>query len=243
MGPSKCSNLDPQTVISARSYEEATRWPVVFWTAVIYLDRNISKTHALGIKDVSVGGWHIFKVHYYCEKNSDLSQKPPSVTWVVMKMSIQPGTAYDYFDISTTMLPAIVDYYVEGMGSVHCESEPPDDGIIHGYNDYTPYGPGIVGQTIGPGEYPEDPKDHVGSLVNQFEKAARLGWVTKGALYADLEQKLNNLHATNIRGILGNERLNEALKAIEELHKQRMCSNELYYLLKINLEYLKAKLR
>ncbi len=74
---------------------------------------------------------------------------------------IPPGDSASGFSFKTyifppkkTLLPDINDFYVEGYAPIPSFPEGEAPGMIPGYDDLTPYGPGKVYKTVGPGPLP-----------------------------------------------------------------------------------------
>ncbi len=97
--------------------------------------------------------------------------------------------------ISINSLPGIVNYYVEGYApapSFPAGGAP--SGPIPGYDDLTPYGPGVVGRTVGPVKPPTPliPAVFVDYLIGMVEEATRLGWMhdkePRHSLLVDLKE-------------------------------------------------------
>jgi|GEM_PF-2619548 len=64
---------------------------------------------------------------------------------------VSPGSSLGGFSFTTTnSLPAIVPYYAEGYAPAPTFEEGMAEDSIPGYTDLTPYGPGVVGKTVGP---------------------------------------------------------------------------------------------
>jgi hypothetical protein len=159
------------------------------------------------------------------------------------EVQIAPGSSLRGFDFSSTgSLSGIVDYYAEGYapppsypGSV------PSDDPIPGYDDITPYGPGVVGRTIGPIRPPVPliPAVFVDYLISQKHEAFALGWIKHDGLKKSLDAKLDSAKAALIRG-QGKVAQNTLRALLNEVEAQRGkgLTSEAYALFKYNLHYL-----
>ncbi|HJW82110.1 MAG TPA: hypothetical protein VJ396_07685 [Acidiferrobacterales bacterium] len=179
---------------------------------------------------------------------------------------IAPGQKEKGFSFnSTASLPGIVDYYVEGYAPP--PKFPPGgapDGPIPGYDDLTPYGPGVVGRTIGPVKPPAPliPAVFVDYLIGMVEEATRLGWIrdkeTRHSLLVDLKEAKAALLRGDIKA--ARKKLKDALDGVrvgehgeEDGRKEKdkdnrggedkESSSEGAALLRYNLRYLIAGLQ
>jgi len=127
------------------------------------------------------------------------------VTWASQPpFHIAPGQNEKGFSFtSIASLPGIVDYYAEGYAPP--PRFPPGgapEGPIPGYHDLTPYGPGVVGRTVGPVKPPAPliPAVFVDYLIGMVEEAVRLGWIQDKEPRHDLLVDLKDAKAALLRG-------------------------------------------
>ncbi len=124
---------------------------------------------------------------------------------------------------------------------------------IPGYDDLTPYGPGIVGKTVGP-VLPPTPfvaLAFLDTLTSYKHQAFALGWIKNRGIVQSLDAKLDNAkrqlqrnNKTAARNIL-RAFLNEVealWKGEEHPYGGKQITSEAYALLKFNAEYLISKL-
>ena len=86
---------------------------------------------------------------------------------------ILPDSSLGNFSFISNSIPGIIPYYAEGYAPPP-QFEPgmaPD--FIYGYHDLTPYGPGIVGKTVGPVEPPDsfDPIAFIDNIISYKHQA------------------------------------------------------------------------
>ena len=74
---------------------------------------------------------------------------------------------------------------------------------IPGYDDLTPFGPGIVGTTIGPvsAHSQFDPTIFIDTMASHKHRAFELGWIKNHGIITSLDQKLDNAKAQLKKGI------------------------------------------
>lgn len=143
------------------------------------------------------------------------------VSWgAPAKAEIASGKSENGFAFtSVNSLPGIVDYYVEGYApapSFPAGGAP--SGPIPGYDDLTPYGPGVVGRTVGPVMPPTPliPAVFVDYLIGMVEEAARLGWIDGKESRQSLLIDLKEAKAALLRGDTkaARKRLKDALNGV-----------------------------
>ena len=166
---------------------------------------------------------------------------------------IQPGKSASGFYLNANYPPGVVAFYAEGYGPIP-EGEADS---IPGYDDLTPYGPGVVGKTVGP-VLPPDPfvaADFVDTLASYKHQAAALGWVGQEGFLKQLDEKLDQARDQLAKGHTkqARDKVDEFLKKIEHEAKKtekdqdkkndkKWVTSEGYALLKFNAEYLTEKL-
>jgi len=169
-----------------------------------------------------------------------------SVRWgTATEYDIVPGESRGGFSFESPSPPGIVDYYAEGYHNPPSFPEGMAPDSIPGYDDLTPYGPGIVGKTVGP-VLPPDPfiaAEFLDTLASYKHQAFALGWITNKGILNSLDQKLDN-----VRKQLGRDNTNTAKNILNafikevEAQKDKHLTSEAYALLKYNAEYLIEKL-
>lgn len=186
---------------------------------------------------------------------------------------IKRGQTISGFSFSTPILPGIVTYYAEGDGPTPYFGEgQATDSPIPGYDDLTPYGPGVVGKTIGPVAVPDPfyPLDFIDTLSSYISQSHSLGWINStrdddaeedenadDGIVKNLDKRLNKvkdlLSANKITR--AKNQLEKFLTKVEKLwarYQKEIAKNkknpviiftsEAYALLKYNGEYLMANM-
>jgi len=181
-----------------------------------------------------------------------------SVRWgTATDYDIVPGESRGGFSFESPSPPGIVDYYAEGYHNPPSFPEGMAPDSIPGYDDLTPYGPGIVGKTVGP-VLPPDPfvtRDFLDTLASYKHQAAALGWVGQDVFLNQLDEKLDQARDQLAKGHTKQaiDKVQEFLKKIEHEAKKtekdqdkkndkKWVTSEGYALLKFNAEYLIEKL-
>jgi len=167
------------------------------------------------------------------------------VTWASQPpFHVAPGRKEKGFAFSSTgSLPGIVDYYVEGY------APPPrfnpggaPSGPIPGYDDLTPYGPGVVGRTVGPVKPPAPliPAVFVDYLITITEEATQLGWIRGKDTKRDLIADLKSAKAALLRGDtkVARKQLKELLEGFDQDGDDEEITTEGVALLRYNVRYL-----
>ncbi len=90
-----------------------------------------------------------------------------------------PGLAQSGFSFKSNSLPGILIYYSEGWAPPPVFEEGEATDSIPGYTDLTPYGPGVIGRTIGPVVAPDASGMKVlfDTLVSYKHQSVTLGWL------------------------------------------------------------------
>ena len=163
------------------------------------------------------------------------------------KSNIRPGCSVSGFgfDTDNKVHIGILDYYVEGRHPVPKFNEGMAPDIIKGYHDLTPYGPGIVGKTIGP--VPLSDKFMISifldTIISYLSQSDSFGWIKskdsfdKYHSYFDkakscLEQN-DNAATINVLG---------SVLTDVEVDKDKSLTSEAWALIKYNTEYLKNQI-
>jgi len=157
---------------------------------------------------------------------------------------IVSGTSTEGFLYATPTLPGITNYYAEGWApipEISCEFDDP----IPGYDDLTPYGPGVTGKTIGPVEPPVifNPSSFLSYIINLKKEAFNLGWITNKGIEQSLNTKLENAKRKLDAGDTKTAKniLNAFLNEVEA-QKDKHLTSEAYGLLKYNVQYFIERL-
>lgn len=184
--------------------------------------------------------------------------KPPySVSWTAPDgKDIKPSETVSGFTFKTSYgLPGIVDYYAEGYVSLPKCPEGMAVDFIPGYDDLTPYGPGVVSKTIGPTVPPADfnPLNFLNAIIFLKEEAFTLGWIDKSGIKTSLDAKLENAKlkieqgdinaAKNILTAFLNEVEAQGCKSYDNCPIGKHLTSEVYALLFYNVNYLIEQLK
>ena len=158
---------------------------------------------------------------------------------------ISPGDSLSGFGFVSNLLPGITDFYAEGYTPPPYYEGAAEEGPIHGYDDLTPYGPGIVGKTVGPvlPSEPFLPIAFLETLVSYKHQAFDLGWIDNQGIVNSLDAKLDNVKKQLEKG-----KTKQAINALGafvnqlQAQKDKHLSSEAYALLKFNAQFLIEKL-
>jgi len=176
------------------------------------------------------------------------NKKPFWISWSAPEnKDINPGDSLNGFGLvaDSLLLPGITDFYAEGDHPIPSFEEGMAPNFIPGYDDLTPYGPGIVGKTVGPVLPPDPflPETFLDTLISYTTQSHTLNWIsdsTTTAKYTDYFentkshiQQNNNPAAINV--------LDSVLTDVEADSGVTLTS-EAYALIKYNTEYLKEQL-
>jgi hypothetical protein len=224
----------------------------------IWVFAVFTKTYRDSISNIKSPSWD-----YGIPKNEFFA----SVRWTPSDdLDLQPNSSANGFGIVGNGLPGIVDVYAEGY------HEPPSfpDGMatdsIPGYSDLTPYGPGVVGKTIGPVLSPEPfvAINFLDTLLSYTRQSVELGWLKDGpegagrdndcdpdekpddGIVKNLENRLlkarnelNEGSTVKASPIGAGRELEKFIKKVERISKHSdIMTSEAYALLKYNAEYL-----
>jgi hypothetical protein len=155
---------------------------------------------------------------------------------------INPGQTLSGFSFSSAILPGIVTYYAEGDGPIpHFDEGCATDEPIPGYDDLTPYGPGVVGKTIGPIIVPNSvvPLTFLDTLTSFTIQSRMLGWikddVTANRYFTNYASSKSKLLQHDILGATAV--LQQVLKNVD-IDSASTLTSEAYALLRFNTEYL-----
>jgi hypothetical protein len=159
---------------------------------------------------------------------------------------IFPGASSDGFSFVSKAIPGIITYYAEGYAPPPSfEPGMATDEPIPGYDDLTPYGPGIVGKTVGPILPPEPfvAIAFIDIIANYKHQSYDLGWIDNQGIVNSLDAKLDNAKKHLEKG-QKTPAINELKAFVNEVEaqKDKHLKSGAYALLKYNAEYLMAKL-
>lgn len=182
--------------------------------------------------------------------------KPPYwIAWTAPEKNMKPSERASGFMFETSFgLPMIVDYYAEGESVARCPEGMAVD-FIPGYDDLTPYGPGIVGKTIGPTALPGEfkPIEFIDYIILKKHEAYNLGWIKNKGIENSLDAKLDNAKkkieqgnlkaAKNILEAFLNEVEAQGCETYEKCSEGKHLTPEAYALMKYNVDYLISNLK
>ncbi len=124
---------------------------------------------------------HVGKVYSPSKWEFGIPDNTPKaeIRWVNIDEGIPPGSSLTGFTFEATGTPGIVNYYAEGYHNVPQWPGPVEEDSIPGYDDLTPYGPGIVGKTVGPVEPPDLSvmTSILDTLISYKHQCLMLGWL------------------------------------------------------------------
>ncbi|MFA5832452.1 MAG: hypothetical protein WDA22_03140 [Bacteroidota bacterium] len=178
----------------------------------------------------------------------------------------------DFSFNSSNSLPGILIYYSEGWAPAPVFEEGDETDTIPGYTDLTPYGPGVVGKTVGPVQ-PPIPFVHLSyldTLIAYTHQSAALGWLKskqdedsddgeekpEDGIVNNLAKRLQKAKTELVRGdsVKARKELGKFLKKVETIHDRSVkaeqkkkeddviMTSESFALLKYNGEYLLERL-
>ncbi len=154
---------------------------------------------------------------------------------------ISPGDSLSGFGFVSNLLPGITDFYAEGYTPPPYYEGAAEEGPIHGYDDLTPYGPGIVGKTVGPvlPSEPFLPIAFLDTLISYTHQAYDLGWIKNQKVVKHLDKTFEHAKKRLEKGSIPRaiKALRASVKRVET-RKKRHLTSEAYALLRFNTEYL-----
>jgi hypothetical protein len=179
------------------------------------------------------------------------------INCVASDKNIKPGSSLSGFSFRSASIPGIISFYAEGEHRLPKFEPGMATDSIPGYSDLTPYGPGVVGKTVGP-ILPADPfvaMAFLDTLISYKHDAASLGWVGQEGFVKQLDEKLDQSRDQLTKGHIkqARDKVEEFLKKLENEAKKtekdqdkkndkKWVTSEGYALLKFNAEYLIEKL-
>ena len=166
--------------------------------------------------------------------------------WAPIVNQIQPGNTTTGFAYVTTQLPGICDYYGEGNHALPWFPEGMADDSIEGYSNLTPYGPGIVGKTVGSVKTLSNlgPLAFLDSLNSYVTQSRTFGWIVNQSTsdkYTNYFSTVRSqLHIANVSGALAT--LQSALSSANA-DSTSLLTSEAYALIRYNSQYLITQLQ
>ncbi len=152
---------------------------------------------------------------------------------------ISPGSSLGGFSFATTKsIPGIVTYYAEGYAPPPSFEPGMAPDSIPGYDDLTPYGPGVVGKTVGPVPLPSllTPVNFLDTLISYKHQCLTLGWLIDKPQHEKdedgdeigegvvkrLDRRLNRAREALVKGDSSKARgeLEKFINKVEELYKE-----------------------
>jgi hypothetical protein len=169
------------------------------------------------------------------------TKAPQLVRWIA-HVDLGPGVSQSGFSFSSSnSLPGILIYYSEGWAPAPVFEEGEATDSIPGYTDLTPYGPGVVGKTVGPVTVPSPfvPLNFLDTLTSYTTQSRTLGWIKDQTTankylgyFSSARTKLVQHDSVGARTIL--------LQVLHDVNidSTASISSEAYALLRFNTEYL-----
>ena len=168
------------------------------------------------------------------------------IWWAPIPNQIQHGDSTNGFSYTTTQLPGICEYFAEGNHALPWFPEGMAEDSIPGYDDLTPYGPGIVGKTVGAVKT----LSTVGLLslldsLNSYIRQARsFRWIVNQPTSDKYTNYLSTVRAHLQAGENGYaiRTLQHVLKSADS-DSSSVLASEAYALIRYNTEYLVSNLK
>ncbi|MGA3287590.1 MAG: hypothetical protein ABSD46_09200 [Bacteroidota bacterium] len=158
------------------------------------------------------------------------------------KNLLGPGVSRSGFSFnSSNSLPGILIYYSEGWAPAPVFEEGEATDSIPGYTDLTPYGPGVVGKTVGPLTVPNPfvPLNFLDTLANYTTQSHALEWIkddaTANKYLGYYTSAKTSLQQNNIA--LARTTLQQVLQDVN-VDSTANLTSEAYALIRYNTEYL-----
>ncbi|MEO0267385.1 MAG: hypothetical protein ABIM36_04525 [candidate division WOR-3 bacterium] len=182
---------------------------------------------------------------------------PKRACW--LHLSIRPGDTVSGFVFITKELPSISDAYAQGFDSVIVCPEvyglPEDiaeDTLNKIYFERTPYGPGKVYKTVGPGPYPpmkpiwpwgHYPDSAFIHLGDRLGKCKEQGWLTQHA-FEEIKRIIGHAwnHIQQGRLEQSKRTLTRLMETLERLKGQEKITEEAFYILYYRTKYVRDNL-
>jgi hypothetical protein len=158
---------------------------------------------------------------------------------------IAPNSSLTGFTFESAAIPGFVTYYTEGYAPPPSFPEGMAPDSIPGYDDLTPYGPGVMGTTVGPVLPPETfaPLAFLDTLLSYTTQSLTLGWITDESTATKylgyFASAQSSLQADNITA--ARTALQQVLNNVNT-DSSSTLSSEAYALLLYNTEYLLSQL-
>jgi hypothetical protein len=169
------------------------------------------------------------------------------VEWgTVNAFQISPGSSLGGSSLRASSPPGIVRYYSEGYAPPPIWPDGMAEDSIPGYTDLTPYGPGVVGTTVGPATsrlqiYPTALIDTIVSFVYQSRS---LGWIASQSVAEKYTGMFSRTKTDLVQGhvALAKSRIDSILQEINT-DSATTVGSQAYVLIRFNADYLKSMLQ
>jgi hypothetical protein len=158
---------------------------------------------------------------------------------------IRPGQSFSDFSFNSTSINGIVQYYIEGYAPLPSFEDGMATDSIPGYSDLTPYGPGVVGKTVGPVAVPNPfvPLNFLDTLTSYTIQSRALGWIKDQTTankylgyFASAKTSLGQNNTTSARTTL------QKVLQDANVDSTNLITSEAYALIRYNTEYLISQL-
>lgn len=178
----------------------------------------------------------------------DINKVKPELTvdWgTPSALGVKPGGPTMALSFSSRSLPGTCAYYAEGYAPPPSFEPGNAPDSIPGYTNLTPYGPGVVGKTIGPVLPPDpfDPGGFLDTLISYTQQSFSLGWIHAQSV-SDKYVGLFTSAKTRLQGNDTTAARTDLQQVLQQLDVDSTASlsSEAYALLRFNTEYLLSKL-
>ncbi len=158
-----------------------------------------------------------------------------SIGWLFRDI-LKPGSDKVIF-VKTKLLPTISDYYIRGPAYIRCEYGTAG-GFYDGYDNETPYGPGVVGKTLVPGKFSDNKFAHIKKLKEELEKAVKIKWIKDKSSYEALIKVLDEFENLIKSGIGAREKAEGLVERVKVLRDKGLIKDEVYQMMKVHFLYL-----
>ncbi|MEW6062527.1 MAG: hypothetical protein AB1600_11370, partial [Bacteroidota bacterium] len=193
------------------------------------------------------------------------------INCVASDKNIKPGNSLGIFSFHSVSIPGVITFYAEGEHPLPSFPEGMADDSIPGYSDLTPYGPGVVGKTVGPVLTPTPfvALNFLDTLISYKHQAFALGWLrdkkdddhdedeqAEDGIIKNLDKRIDKAKKALMKGdsVKARKELEKLVKKVEKLYEKSqeaekkkhnsdiVMTSEAYALLKYNAEYLIERL-
>lgn len=193
------------------------------------------------------------------------------INCVASDKNIKPGNSLGIFSFYSFSIPGVIIFYAEGEHPLPSFPEGMADDSIPGYDDLTPYGPGVVGRTIGPTVPPINFVATIwcDTLLSYTRQSVALCWLKttrdddcdddeqpNDGVAKNIEKRIEKAKKELMKGdsVKARKELEKLVKKVERIYKkseelekkkrerEMTMTSEAYALLKYNTEYLIERL-